>query len=186
VRGAGIKVQPLLAGVGLTLAQIDDPEHRINVRDQIAFLEAAAGALQDNFLGFSLAERFDCRDLGLLYYVMASSDTLGTALKRASRYSRITNEATRPVDLPESRNTQRATMQLRQGFDATHRGELVSRRRDSGPRNPNPANLGYTRGGPTGQELGKPRADPPRIRQTPNAQQCSSDKALMRHTAARL
>jgi AraC-like DNA-binding protein len=77
----------------LTLDQIDDPEYRITVRGQIAFLEAAAGALHDNFLGFSLAEGFDCRDLGLLYYVMASSDTLGTALKRASRYSRITNEA---------------------------------------------------------------------------------------------
>ena len=44
-------------------------------------------------LVFSLAEEFDLRDLGLLYYVMASSDTLGDALKRAARYSRITNEA---------------------------------------------------------------------------------------------
>jgi AraC-like DNA-binding protein len=93
VRGAGIRLDPLLSGVGLTRQQIDDPDHRINVRSQIAFLEAAARALHDDFLGFNLAENFDCRDLGLLYYVMASSDTLGTALKRAARYSRITNEA---------------------------------------------------------------------------------------------
>ena len=59
----------------------------------MAFLEIVAKALSDEFLGFSLAETFDCRDLGVLYYVMASSDTLGDALKRAARYSRITNEA---------------------------------------------------------------------------------------------
>jgi AraC-like DNA-binding protein/transcriptional regulator with XRE-family HTH domain len=93
VREAGIKLEPLLSGVGLTIDQINDPEHRITVRDQIAFLEAAAEALNDNFLGVKLAEEFDLRDLGLLYYVMASSETLGDALRRASRYSRITNEA---------------------------------------------------------------------------------------------
>jgi AraC-like DNA-binding protein len=92
-RRAGIKLEPLLSRAGLTLDHIDDPEQRIDARNQIAFLEIAADALNDKFLGFSLAEEFDCRDLGLLYYVMASSDTLGDALKRASRYSRITNEA---------------------------------------------------------------------------------------------
>ena len=69
------------------------PKQRIDARNQIAFLEIVADALNDPLLGFSLAEEFDCRDLGLLYYVMASCDTLGGALRRASRYSRITNEA---------------------------------------------------------------------------------------------
>ena len=76
-----------MSRVGLTLDQIDDPEQRIDAGDQIAFLEIAAEVLNDEFLGFSLAEEFDCRDLGLLYYVMASCDTLGGALKRASRYT---------------------------------------------------------------------------------------------------
>ena len=92
LRRADIKLEPLLSCVGLTVQQIDDPEQRIDARRQIAFLETAAKALNDAFLGFNLAQEFDCRDLGLLYYVMASSDTLGDALKRASRYSRITNE----------------------------------------------------------------------------------------------
>jgi AraC-like DNA-binding protein len=39
-----------------------------------------------------LARDFDPRELGLLYYVMASSQTLGDALKRVARYSQITNE----------------------------------------------------------------------------------------------
>jgi AraC-like DNA-binding protein len=93
VRLAGIKLEPLLSRVGLTIDQIDDPERRINAPNQIAFLEVAADALNDDLLGLRLAEEFDLRDLGLLYYVMASSDTLGDALERASRYSRITNEA---------------------------------------------------------------------------------------------
>src|SRR5262249_22251224 len=93
VRRVGNKLEPLLSRAGLTIDQIDDPEQRIDARNQIAFLEAAAETINDEFLGCNLAEEFDCRDLGSLYYVMASSDTLGGALKRASRYSRITNEA---------------------------------------------------------------------------------------------
>jgi AraC-like DNA-binding protein len=93
LRGANINLEPLLSRAGLNLDQINDSEQRIDARNQIAFLEVVAAALNDDFFGFSLAEEFDCRDLGLLYYVMASSDTLGSALNRASRYSRITNEA---------------------------------------------------------------------------------------------
>lgn len=55
--------------------QVDDPEKRIDAGKQIAFLAVAADVLNDDFLDLSLAEEFDCRDLGLLYYVMASSDT---------------------------------------------------------------------------------------------------------------
>ncbi len=93
VREAGIKIEPLLSRAGLTIEQINDPEQRIIARNQIAFLKSAAEALKHDDLGVNLAEEFDCRDLGLLYYVMESSDTLGNAFKRTSRYSRITNEA---------------------------------------------------------------------------------------------
>jgi len=93
VLDAGIHLEPLLSRGGLSLDQINDPELRIDSRRQMAFLEVVAEALNEKCLGFSLAAEFDCRDLGLLYYVMASSDTLGGALKRASHYSRITNEA---------------------------------------------------------------------------------------------
>jgi hypothetical protein len=56
-------------------------------------LDEAAIALQDDCLGFTLARDFDPRALGLLYYVMASSQTLSDALKRVARYSQTTNEA---------------------------------------------------------------------------------------------
>jgi Arabinose-binding domain of AraC transcription regulator, N-term len=93
LRRTGIRLEPLLSRAGLTVDQLDNPEQRIDAHKQIAFLEIAAEALNNQFLGFSLAEEFDCRDLGLLYYVMASSETLGGALQRACRYSRVTNEA---------------------------------------------------------------------------------------------
>jgi hypothetical protein len=68
---------------------IADPEERLSVRSQIALLDEAAIALQDDCLGFTLARDFDPRALGLLYYVMACSQTLGDALKRVeSRASR--------------------------------------------------------------------------------------------------
>jgi hypothetical protein len=85
LRRANIKLEPLLSRVALTIEQINDPEQRIDARRQIAFLETAAKSLNDVFLGLDLAEEFDCRDLGLLYYVMASSDTLGDALKAAAQ-----------------------------------------------------------------------------------------------------
>src|SRR5215468_12536706 len=93
LQSAGIPVTELLRRAGLTPEVIADPEERLSVRSQIALLNEAAIALKDNCLGFTLARDFDPREIGLLYYVMASSQTLGDALKRVARYSRTTNEA---------------------------------------------------------------------------------------------
>src|SRR5262245_25960394 len=93
LKSAGVPVAPLLRRVGLTLEVIADPEERLSVRSQIKFLDEAAIALEDDCLGFTLACDFDPREIGLLYYVMASSQTLGDALKRVARYSQNTNEA---------------------------------------------------------------------------------------------
>jgi Arabinose-binding domain of AraC transcription regulator, N-term len=93
LKSAGVPVAPLLGRVGLTAEVIADPEEQLSVQTQIALLHEAAIALKDDWLGFSLARDFDPRDLGLLYYVMSSSQTLGDALKRIARYSKITNEA---------------------------------------------------------------------------------------------
>jgi AraC-like DNA-binding protein len=93
LKSAGVPVTPLLGRVGLTPEHIADPEVRLSVQSQIALLDEAAIALKDDCLGFTLARDFDLRELGLLYYIMASSKTLGDALKRIARYSKITNEA---------------------------------------------------------------------------------------------
>jgi AraC-like DNA-binding protein len=93
LKNAGVPVVPLLRRVGLPPEVIADPGERLIVRSQITLLDEAAIALQDDCLGFTLARDFDPREIGLLYYVMASSQTLGDALKRVARYSQITNEA---------------------------------------------------------------------------------------------
>ena len=80
---------------GLTRLQIDNPEQRITVQSQIKFLDLAAEALGDEFLGFHLAQALELREIGLLYYVMSSSDLLGDALQRCARYSAIVNEGVR-------------------------------------------------------------------------------------------
>ena len=62
------------------------------MRDQIKFLNLVASALEDDFLGFHLAQECDLREIGLLYYVLASSEILIDALQRGVRYSTIVNE----------------------------------------------------------------------------------------------
>jgi AraC-like DNA-binding protein len=77
----------------LTGRQVQDPHARLPVQSQIRFLDLAADALRDEFFGFRLAKDSDLREMGLIYYVMASSETLRDALQRAERYSGIANEA---------------------------------------------------------------------------------------------
>jgi len=89
---AGIDVGPLLADSGLTAAAIENRNARIGVTDQIRFVGLVAEALHDRSLGFHLAYDHDLRELGLLYYVAASADTLGNALRRMERYIDIQNE----------------------------------------------------------------------------------------------
>jgi len=92
LRAAGIPPKSLLAGAGLTVAQIEDRKARVTVQSQIRFLELASIALDDELLGFHLARDCELRELGLVYYVLASSEALADALHNAARYGRIVNE----------------------------------------------------------------------------------------------
>ena len=76
LREHGKDIVPLLTKAGLTLEEANDPAIRLEVRAQIRFLDLAAEALEDDLLGFHLARSFDLREIGLLYYVIASSEQL--------------------------------------------------------------------------------------------------------------
>ena len=91
-KAAGVAVAPLLKASNLTAEQMDNPRIRLRVRDQIKFLNLAADALGDELLGFHLAQIPDLREIGLLYYVLASSDILIDALQRGAHYTAIVNE----------------------------------------------------------------------------------------------
>ena len=114
----GVEVAPLLQKAGLTQEQIDDHGARVDVKRQIKFLDLMAAKLNDQLLGFHLAQNYDLRLSGLFYYIQASSDIIGEALRRAARFSRIVNEG--------------IAIRLREGRDIAIRFEYlgISRRTD--------------------------------------------------------
>jgi hypothetical protein len=79
-----VALDPILNKAGLTRQQVEDPASRIRVHDQIRFLSLVADALDDDLLGFHLAHAPDLREIGLFYYVLASSQTFIEALQRAA------------------------------------------------------------------------------------------------------
>jgi hypothetical protein len=76
LRELGKDVKAILSKAGLRLEEADDPTARLEVRTQIKILELAAEELRDDLLGFHLARSFDLREIGLVYYVIASSEQL--------------------------------------------------------------------------------------------------------------
>jgi AraC-like DNA-binding protein len=91
-QAAGIEVEPLLKKARLTKQQVDEVAPRLSVECQIRFLNVAASALQDEYLGFHLGREADLRKYGLIYYAAASSETFGETLQRVARYVAIVNE----------------------------------------------------------------------------------------------
>jgi len=95
LRKKGKDVATLLTRAGLTTETVDDPATRLEARAQIKLLELAAEELDEELFGFRLARHFDLGEIGLVYYVIASSPDLADALRNAERYSRIVNEGVR-------------------------------------------------------------------------------------------
>jgi AraC-like DNA-binding protein len=95
LREHGKDVAAVLAEVGAKPEQVSDDTIRLEVPKQIRILEIASEELQDGLLGFHLARNFDLREIGLIYYVIASSERLADALLNGKRYCTIMNEGVR-------------------------------------------------------------------------------------------
>jgi AraC-like DNA-binding protein len=95
LREFGKDVGAILAQAGVTPEQAYDDSIRLEVPKQIRILNLAAEELGDELLGFHLGRNFDLREIGLLYYVIASSERLADAIRNAERYSRIMNDGVR-------------------------------------------------------------------------------------------
>jgi AraC-like DNA-binding protein len=91
-RREGVDVETLLQRSGLTARAIKDKDTPLGVRNQIRFVELVADAIDDKILGFHLAYAYDPREIGLLYYVAASTETLWDSLLRVERYSTLVND----------------------------------------------------------------------------------------------
>ena len=95
-RKEGVDVDALLRQAHLTPREIKNKDIPLGVQNQIKFADLVANATGDPLLGFHLAYSYDLRELGLLYYVIASAETLLGSLQRVARYSDVANEG---VDL---------------------------------------------------------------------------------------
>ena len=87
-----IGVETLLKKSGLSVGAIRDESIQLDVQNQIKFVELVADATGDSLFGFHLAYAYDPREIGLLYYVAASAETLWESLLRIERYSTVLNE----------------------------------------------------------------------------------------------
>jgi AraC-like DNA-binding protein len=92
LRGAGFDPAPVVRQAGLSIADVDNLEARLDAKCQVLLLGLAAQVLGDPVLGFHLAETAELRQLGSLYFVFASGATFGEALAAAARYSTVVNE----------------------------------------------------------------------------------------------
>ncbi len=92
LHAAGVPLAPLLEKAGLTTDEVDDASRWIEVSAQVKFLKIAADTLQDDLLGFRLSQGFDLREIGLLYYILSSSESFVDAMGNGQRYTRIVNE----------------------------------------------------------------------------------------------
>src|SRR5262249_45109091 len=100
LQNAKIDPAPLLAKAGISLLKVGEEPKRVGAESQIRFLEIAAAALGDSALGLHLAQDFDLRECGMLYYVLAASQNLGEAIRNLARYLAVSNESL-SVDVSE-------------------------------------------------------------------------------------
>jgi AraC-like DNA-binding protein len=95
LRDSGKDPAAIIAKAGARPEQVYDDTIRLEVPKQIKILEFVSKELQDEILGFNLARSFDLREVGLVYYVIASSDQFSDSLLNAKRYCAIMNDGVR-------------------------------------------------------------------------------------------
>ena len=74
----------ILAQAGATAEQAFDDSIRLEVPKQIRILDLIAEELGDELLGFHLGRNFELREIGLVYYVIASSERLADAIRNVA------------------------------------------------------------------------------------------------------
>src|SRR3954462_5068299 len=88
----GMDRQALIHGAGLTGVDLSDGDARVSIATQVALWQLLAKGLSDPGFGVRAGASVQVRKAGLLGYIMAYSATLGAALGRLAKYSRILND----------------------------------------------------------------------------------------------
>jgi AraC-like DNA-binding protein len=102
LREQGLDPGPFLSRAGISKEVVETSSARIPAPRQIKFLNLVAANVGDELLGMHLAMRFEPREAGLIYFVLASSETLREALRRIDRYTCIVNEGVRLTSVSTS------------------------------------------------------------------------------------
>ncbi|HVU00332.1 MAG TPA: AraC family transcriptional regulator [Polyangiaceae bacterium] len=97
LRALGHDVERLVAGVGLSLPELEDPDTRLPIESLIELGAAAATATNDPAFGLHLAEHYRPNAFGVLDYLAHSSRTLGEAIRHLCRYNRLFQDAAETV-----------------------------------------------------------------------------------------
>jgi AraC-like DNA-binding protein len=90
-----VDAEPLLSEAELSRQQLQQDPGGVSVVSQHRFLKLAAIRMNDPLLGLHVAAELDLRDIGLLYYLAASSATVSEALEQLARYGATSNEEIR-------------------------------------------------------------------------------------------
>lgn len=89
----GLDREELMRDAGLAESELSDPDARIPVGKIWSLWRAVINRVPDEAIGLHLGESITVRHLGLVGYTLLHSRTLGHALIRVTRYSRILSEA---------------------------------------------------------------------------------------------
>ena len=93
--GKGIDAEPLLSKAELSRAQLIQNPGGVSAASQHRFLEIVAAEMNDPLLGLHVAAAMDLREIGLLFYLAASSETVAEALEYLVRYAATATEEIR-------------------------------------------------------------------------------------------
>ena len=104
----GIDAQPLLSKSELSRAQLTQHPGGVSATSQHRFLELAAVETDDPLLGLHVAAAMDLREIGLLFYLAASSATVAEALEHLAEYAATTSEEIR-LEISQQQNETRLT-----------------------------------------------------------------------------
>lgn len=89
----GLNPLDLLAGVGLSKAQLQHPEHRIPVDATVRLLEDSAAASGCQTFGLSMAESRQLSDLGVISLLLPHQRSLRDALQVLVHYRHLMNSS---------------------------------------------------------------------------------------------
>ena len=89
----GFNPRDVLAGVGLSRAQLQTPEHRIPIDAAVRLLEDSAAASGCQTFGLSMAESRQLSDFGVVSLLLSHQRTLRDALQVVVHYRHLMNDS---------------------------------------------------------------------------------------------